>query len=512
MDDLKLIDTLSRRYFLFLLASPWLSSGAARGAAATESPEDEVVFGSGPLEVACASFDCTPPLGFPAPTLGENPVIRKIEGPLETRVFALRQGNLCIGWGNSDYNLYDEVRQRLAAGLKIPREHTIHSTTHNHSGIAEAKLGSGDTTGFTQRFYADLDHAIASLNQRFAPVEVSWATGQESAITYNRKGHRPDGSTYFMRWEDRIKLPGDFTGVIDPTASVIRFDRTDGTPMLFVTHFTGHPVISFNLEEPVINPDYSGWAIVDLENAYPKAHPVGVFLQGCAGDINAKDMFAGPKLARESGDKLGKVFIEASHHTRKVSSPNLGFATGVAYVPYGPLPSLEELEKEKKELLDFQRRVDAGDPDTLHVIGYNFSETMKMGYRRNLVTPFLKWTDWAMQMQKEGKPKPLDHLAVTVQVVSIGDIAIAVMPHELFVGIGFSIRRRSPFTYTIPAAYSNALYPGYIGTSADVGSREYMSAFYRYAMKPPYAQPAGDAIADKAMALLNKLKARSTTS
>ena len=62
-------------------------------------------------------------------------------------------------------------------------------------------------------------------------------------------------------------------------------------------------------------------------------------------------MFSGPKLARESGDKLGKVFIEASQHTRKVKNPSLGFATGVAHVPYGPLPSIEQLEKDKQDLL-----------------------------------------------------------------------------------------------------------------------------------------------------------------
>jgi hypothetical protein len=153
--------------------------------------------------------------------------------------------------------------------------------------------------------------------------------------------------------------------------------------------------------------------------------------------------------------------------------------------------------------------VDAGDPDTLHVLGYNFSETMKMGYRRALADPFLKWTDWAIRMQTEGKPKPLDSLAAPVKAVSIGDIAIAAMPHELFVGIGLSVRRRSPFAYTVPAAYSNAIVPNYIGTSKDVGDREYMSAFYRYAMKPPYAKPAGDAIADKVVDLLDKLKKQS---
>jgi hypothetical protein len=491
-----MFERLSRRYFLYFAGARFLHSGSL-GAATAESSVEEVVLGSGTLEVACAAFDCTPPLGFPSETLGENPVIRKIEGPLETRVFALRQGDLCIGWGNSDFNLYDEIRQRLAAVLNTPVSRTIHSCTHNHSGIRERGLGRDDPTGFTKRFYGGLDKAIASLTGAFAPASISWAVGRESTITYNRKGRWPDGSTYFMREEDRVKLPPGYRGVIDPLATVVRFDRSDGSPMLLMTHFTGHPVIAYNLEEPVANPDYSGWSIIELIKAHSAAHPVGVFLQGCAGDVNAKGMFSGPRLARDAGGKLGEVFIRASRHTRKIKNPRLGFATGVAHVPYGPLPSIEQLEKEKRELLAFQERVDIGDTDTLHVLGYNFSETMKMGYRRNLATPFLRWTDWAIQMHKEGKPRPLESLPVTVKVVSLGDIAIVAMPHELFVGIGLSIRKRSPFTYTVPAAYSNALYPGYIGAGQDVGDHEYMSSFYRYAMKPPYARPAGDAIATR---------------
>jgi hypothetical protein len=265
-------------------------------------------------------------------------------------------------------------------------------------------------------------------------------------------------------------------------------------------------VISYNLEHPVINPDYCGWAVADLVGSFGPDRPTGAFLQGCCGDMSAKGMFAGPKLARESGRKLGKVLIDAGRRTHPVDRPVLAFARGIARVPYGPLPPLEVLERERREILDFQRRVDAGDATALHVIGYNFSETMKMGYRRNLAAPFLRWTDWAVAMQKQGKSHPESYYPLHVQVVALGDVAIVSMQAELFVEIGLSIRRRSPFALTIPAAYSNGVYPNYIGASRDVGDREYMSAFYRYILKPPYARPAGDVIADKAVDLLQKIR------
>ncbi|MBS1873298.1 MAG: hypothetical protein JSU00_08785 [Acidobacteria bacterium] len=483
-----------------------LSAGSIAGLAASSETKEVLAFGSGRLEAAAASFDCTPPVGFRSSTYGENPIIHKVEGPLESRVFALRQGNLTIGWGNADLNLYDETRQRLATSLKIPFDHTIFSCTHNHSGLNEAGLGPGDKTGYTKRYYDNLDAAVASLSGKFEPVDATWAAGKEETIVYNRKYRFPDGKTTFIREEDRVKLPGDYTGHIDPLASVVRFNRKDGSPMLFVTHYTGHPVISYNLEAAVANPDFCGWSIIDLVDSWGKAKPTGVFLQGCCGDISAKGMFSGPKLARESGRKLGKVFIDASRHTHKIENPQLGIATGVAYVPFGPLPSLEELEKERAELVAYQKRVDAGDPNTLRVIGYNFSETMLMGYRRSLAAPFMRWTDWAIDLRKKGISQPVESLPVAITAVRVGDIAIVAMPHELFVDIGLSVRKRSPFTYTIPAAYSNGIDAHYIGTSQDVGDREYMSAFYRYAMRPPFRKPAGDVIADKAVELLGKLK------
>jgi hypothetical protein len=362
---------------------------------------------------------------------------------------------------------------------------------------------------YAAEYLKRFDAAARELAARFVPVTVSWGTAEESTIVYNRKGHRADGTTYFMREEDRVKLPGDFTGHIDPQASVIVFRTAEGKPVLVLTHYTGHPVISYQLENPVINPDYCGWALIDLLDSYAKERPVGAFLQGCCGDINAKGMFSGAALARESGRKLGRAFLAATRNLQRVDRPRLGFARGVARVPYGPLPPLEVLERDKRELLDFQRRVEAGDPNTLHVLGYNFSETMKMGYRKNLATPFLRWTDWAIDMQRSGKSRPEEYCPIRVQAVTVGDIALVTSQGELFVDIGLRMRKGSPYSLTIPAAYSNGVYPNYIGTSRDVGDREYMSAFYRYIQKPAYAKPAGDTIAEKAVDLLRALQKHS---
>ena len=88
-----------------------------------------------------------------------------------------------------------------------------------------------------------------------------------------------------------------------------------------------------------------------------------------------------------------------------------------------------------------------------------------------------------------------------VQAIALGDVAVVTIPCEAFSDIGRQIRRGSPFPMTVPAAYSNG-YLGYIGASQDVGDGEYMSAAYRYYLRPPFAHPAGDAIATKAIELL----------
>src|SRR5262249_33696970 len=115
-------------------------------------------FGTGPLEVACASFQTAPPSGTSA---------AETKGVLEARVFALRQGEVCVAFGNSDIAAF-EARRVLSEVFGVGLGQTVYTTTGNHSG-ALASEGR-------ERFLAEFGSAAASVAANFRPVDVSWGT------------------------------------------------------------------------------------------------------------------------------------------------------------------------------------------------------------------------------------------------------------------------------------------------------------------------------------------------
>jgi hypothetical protein len=58
---------------------------------------------------------------------------------------------------------------------------------------------------------------------------------------------------------------------------------------------------------------------------------------------------------------------------------------------------------------------------------------------------------------------------------------------------------------TIACAYANLTH-GYIPDGPNVGDREYMSSFHRYTrFRPPFARPAGDAMALRGVEALERM-------
>ena len=151
----------------------------------------------------------------------------------------------------------------------------------------------------------------ARLPEMLQPVTVWWTQGHEDRITYNRKGRRADGTTYFMREEDRVLMGKDFRGDVDTVAPVVVLKNTAGQVVVALAQFTGHPVTSYHPENPVVFGDWPQVACDRLEKHFdPKGCIPVAFLQGCAGDVNSKEMFCGGvKRATEFGQMLGQSYI-----------------------------------------------------------------------------------------------------------------------------------------------------------------------------------------------------------
>lgn len=501
------------RVLLVGLVAGWATT--APGAAPVEHPR---------LRVAAAEFGLLAESDAPTSSrVGAR--ASEIAGPLRTTILLLedRHTRLCMVTTHFGptiaANVSQLLRESLAGKLRIPASHVWIFTSHNHSGVdlarnavpAHAMQGKlappADLLPIGQKFLAELLKHAECLPERLQPVTVWWAVGHEDRFTYNRKARRADGSTYFMREEDRLLVGKDYRGDIDTQAPVVAFKNRAGRIVAALCQFTGHPVTSYHPEKPVVFGDWPQVAADVLAERLDPAGPAPVgFLQGCAGDVNSKEMFSGGvKRATEFGRMLGDSYVKAMAGLQPSRRDGLDVAVETVPVPLAPLPTREQLKAELEEMDAFLKRANAGDEDTRSCVGLNFPRALSPRYRARLIDPPRAWNVWALDLHERGQAESVPkHLDLEIAVIRVGDVGIVGLPCEPFQGIGRLVRRDSPLPMSVPCGYANVSY-GYITDSLNTGDREYMSAFYRYTKyRPPLARPAGDVLAQRAVEVLRR--------
>jgi len=446
----------------------------------------------------------------------------EIAGGLKTTVFLFDDvgtGRLCLvttHFGASiPVNLSKFVRADLAGMLGIEPSRVLIFTSHNHTSAALAGNGvlaynayqtpapAVELLPVGEEWMRQLREAVRDLPGKLVPVSVWWTVAHEPRITYNRKGRHADGTTYLMREEDREKLGDDFRGDTDADASLLVFRDESGANVAALLQFTGHPVTAFHPENTVV---FGEWPQVacDIVGAELGA-PVG-FLQGCAGDVNSKEMFTGGvSRSREFGAMLGQSCVDALATLRKSERDGMDVETRIVGVPLGPLPAVAELEAELAEIEDFIRRAEAGDQDTLHCVGQNFATGLSPAFRAWLANQIRPWNEWALAQWKAGTASAVAaEQPLEIAAVRLGDAGIVGMPCEPFQNIGRLVRARTTLPLAIPCGYMNTNH-GYFPDSENVGDNEYMSAHHRYTkFRAPFRRPAGDVLADAGAELLNR--------
>lgn len=515
----------------FRVASFWLACVlmVAGGPVHAGSPEGPA------LRVASARFEIFPNVSPLAPVngpRGDAPPEPVVHGPLKTTLTLLEEGPVRICLVTCDTNIAHNVgrllRRELGRELGIPAAQVLIFMSHNHSDFALARNASrayglppildpeAELLPVGERYLERLLQTARELATRLEAVTVWWSVGHEDRITYNRKGRRADGSTFFMREEDRLLQGADYRGDVETDAPVVVFKNVSGDSVAALVQFTGHPVTSFNPESPVV---YGEWPQVASDHLATRLAlggapvPVG-FLQGCAGDVNSKEMFrGGVERAATFGRMLGEAYVHAVPDLVRSTRDGLAFAHAVVELPLAALPPEKELVRELAEIDAFVARALSGDGDTLSCLGLNFPRDLSPRFRAGLVNQIRPWTEWALEQHRSGAVADLPRtMSLELWVLRVGDVGIVGMPCEPFQGIGRQIRASSPLPLTIPCGYANYSV-GYITDGPNTGDREYMSSFYRYSAttrsysspRPPLAKPGGDVIAHEAVKLLEKM-------
>lgn len=218
-------------------------------------------------------------------------------------------------------------------------------------------------------------------------------------------------------------------------------------------------------------------------------------------------------LSKKYGGMLADSYLKALEQLHPSSLDGMEFAVEKVQIPLAPLPSEETLKAEIAEMEDFMRRAFAGDENTLLCVGQNFPRELTPAYRGKLIEMILPWSKWALDLRQTNKADTVTKtLDVEIQVFRIGDVGFTAMPFEPFQGIGRQIRAGSKLPLTLACGYTNLSY-GYLTDSPNTGDGEYQSAHYRYSkFRPPYAKPAGDVIAIKAVKTLNQFATAPTRS
>ena len=224
------------------------------------------------------------------------------------------------------------VSQRLSARYGIERPRVFFNSSHTHSGpiiwpnlIGTCLLSSNQlrhvvtqNRAFTEQIVAAVDMAVTNL----APARLS--AGRASAgFAINRR--------------KREVAP------VDHTVPVLRVTAPDGTVRAVLFNYACHntTLTSANL---LINGDYAGFAMLELEAAYPGA--TAFFVQGCAADQNPEPRHT-EAYARQHGRELADAVKTAlAGEMRPVAGPlRTGFAeTRLFFPPF-------EVERYRQELL-----------------------------------------------------------------------------------------------------------------------------------------------------------------
>lgn len=447
------------------------------GAAAQQTQE-------APLQVGLAEIEITPPVGYRMDGYFTERLSTGLKDPLKAKALVFQQGNTKTALVVCDVigvpqSLTTEVRALAAARTGIPAANIAVTATHTHTGPlfsgerarvfseqAAAKYGTDPLAAvkYPEMLRDRLIEVIVAANAGVSPAALEFVPASEDRVSFNRRYHLKDGTVVT---NPGISNPNVVraAGPIDPDLPFILITK-DKKPVGSLTVFAMHLDTVGGTE---YSADYPGHLAYELRREFGEKF-ISVFGTGTCGDINHIDVSGRRRNdARLIGQQLA-VSVLSARPRQPLAGPSVAAISARVILPL-------------RKVSDVQ-------------VAAARANIPKIGTKE---LPFLTQVDTVSTLDLSRRGPALD---AEVQVVRLHqDLAIVLLPGEVFVELGLAIKQASPFKHTLVIELSNDN-PAYIPTEKAFKEGSYETVNSRI------APGGGERLVAEALRLLKALSAQ----
>lgn len=328
-------------------------------------------------------------------------------------------------------------RPVIAKATGIPEDHIVISATHNHSAP-----DTNSPLEVIRRYLHDLakwmtDAAVEAMADR-KEVEGAYVTStQVQGVNFTRHYIMDDGSIC----GDNLRGTGTksvaYLNEADHTLSLIKFTRK-GDKDVIMANFQAHPHSGGGSKKYYITSDMVGSMRDKME---AEADCKFLYFSGGSGNVNSN--------SRIKEDNIPKTYIERGQYLARAA---MDAADGYKKVKIGKIRMIttdleEEINHSEDDKLEDAKRianlwVETNDLSLCVAEGAKYG--IKSPYHANAIIAKAKMDKfWTVR---------------NVGAFTIGDIAFAIVPYEMFHQMGSYIRENSPFKMTFIVTYANGHY------------------------------------------------------
>ncbi len=426
--------------------------------------------------VGFAQTKITPPIGAVIPGGFKKRISTGVHDPLHATACVIDDGQTTIAIVSIDAlsvrrSVVRNARRLVQSCCGIPEKNILLAATHTHCGgpIANAFECEADES-YCQLVAERVAEAVLKAHEDKVEAQFCVVVGQENEVSFNRRFVMKDGrqQTHPGKGNPDIVRPA---GPIDPDVGVIAFKEKSGSMLGFLVNFACHCTVMFGTE---FSADYPFYLSETIRKQFGD-QCLTVFLQGASGDVTQvantllREPEFGEKWAWQIGTRLGGEVIKAVALADFVDDALLQVESSTVQIPRRQVT--EKMIEQAKQTLSSD----------------GASEVEKI-YAQEILL-----------LAQKAKEKPFAD--AEVQVMAIGQCAIAAIPGELFCQFGLDIKRASPFPTTFVATCANGMV-GYLPTFEAFAGGGYEVRLARSSQLVPYA---ANQLVNTALQLLQSL-------